>query len=601
MTDLKARAGLRSTDGQRPSRLRAAVKFALPQRKPILVTACLVILGASLSAIEPLILRSVVDGLAGEDGYHSLIVGLGGLTAAALVREGVSSASNWLIWRTRIGLQFNLLEATIGKLQSMPLHVQRSEGVGAIMTRLDRSIQGFTEAISQIAFNVLPAFVFLTSAIWIMLRLDWRLAALVLVFAPLPALVAVRAGPFQASRERTLMDRWARIYSRFNEVLSGIVTVRSFGMEEAEKRRFLNDVADANRIVVRGVAVDCGFGATSNLIIAVARLSAIGGGGLLVLRGEISVGTLFAFLGYVGGVFGPVQGLSGIYQSVSRASASFDQILGIVGFEEQLADAADARDIEVVDGTVNFEDVHFRYGAAGRPLINGLSFSAKAGETVAIVGPSGSGKTTLMALLMRFYDPLSGTIRIDGRDLATIRQSAIRRSIGVVLQDPLLFNDTVRANIAYGKPSASPAEIEAAARAANAHDFIQRLPEGYDSGVGERGGLLSVGERQRITIARALLKNPRILMLDEATSALDAESEVLVGKAVRRLMEGRTTFIIAHRLSTVVDADRILVLKDGRLIESGSHCELMRLNGYYASLVARQQLGFAEPDLPAAA
>jgi ATP-binding cassette subfamily B protein len=225
----------------------------------------------------------------------------------------------------------------------------------------------------------------------------------------------------------------------------------------------------------------------------------------------------------------------------------------------------------------------------------------KPGETVAIVGPSGAGKTTLMAMVMRFYDPVEGVIRLDGRDLRTIKQSSLRRHIGVVLQDPLLFNDSVRANVAYGRPDASTAEIEAAAKAANAHDFILRMPDGYDTMVGERGSLLSIGERQRITIARALLKNPPILVLDEATSSLDAESEELVQAAIEELMRGRTTFVIAHRLSTVVNADRIIVIKEGQIVESGRHAELMRQNGYYASLVRRQHRGQIQNDTESSA
>jgi ATP-binding cassette subfamily B protein len=218
------------------------------------------------------------------------------------------------------------------------------------------------------------------------------------------------------------------------------------------------------------------------------------------------------------------------------------------------------------------------------------------GETVAIVGPSGSGKTTLMALLMRFYDPQKGAIYIDGQDLRELKQSSLRRHIGVVLQDPLLFNDSVRNNIAYGKPQASQAEIEAAAKAANAHAFIQNLPEKYETVVGERGSRLSVGERQRVTIARALIKDPKIIILDEATSSLDAESEMLVQEALERLMKGRTTFVIAHRLSTVVSADKIIVLRNGQISEQGTHEQLMALNGYYASLVKRQTKGLLTND-----
>jgi ATP-binding cassette, subfamily B, bacterial len=220
----------------------------------------------------------------------------------------------------------------------------------------------------------------------------------------------------------------------------------------------------------------------------------------------------------------------------------------------------------------------------------------KAGESIAIVGPSGSGKTTMMALLMRFYDPIEGRILLDGQDLRTLKQSAIRRNIGVVLQDPLLFNDTICANIAYGRPEASMAEIEDAAKAAFAHDFIMRLPEGYNSRVGERGGILSGGGRQRITIARALLKNPPILVLDEPTSALDTESEEGVQSAIDNLMHGRTIFVIAHRLSTVINADRIIVLKEGRIVESGTHAALVRQGGYYASLIRKQSRGLIPND-----
>src|SRR5690606_26236123 len=268
----------------------------------------------------------------------------------------------------------------------------------------------------------------------IMFRLDWRLALLVLAFAPLPALIALKAAPEQVRRERALLDRWSAIYSRFNEVLSGLMIVRSNTMEEVEKQRFLSKVDEANRVVIRGVATDAGYGATSNLVIALARLSAIGVGAWLAIRGEVTVGTVVAFLGYVGGLFGPVQGLSAIYQTLSKASVSLDEIYGILDVQEYLGDSPDAKELAEGRGEVDFEDVSFHYEQAGRPLIDHLDLHVEAGETVAIVGPSGSGKTTLMALLMRFYDPVGGTVRIDGQDLRTLRQSSVRRNIGVVLQ-----------------------------------------------------------------------------------------------------------------------------------------------------------------------
>jgi len=586
---------------ERTRRLHEAVRFAFPQRQAILLIIFLMLMVAALNATEPLVIKLLFDELTAGQRGSVIVYGLAALAGFALLRELMDGVANWLTWRTRIGLQYALLEATVGKLHKMPLRMQRGEGVGAIMTRLDRSIQGFTNAVSLILFNVLPSVIFLVIAIVIMLQLDWRLAIVVLLFTPMPAIIAMWAGPEQTRRERTLLDRWAHIYSRFNEVLSGIIVVRSFAMEDAEKARFLRDVSAANQVVIRGVAIDSGYGAASNLSIAVARLWAVGFGAYLALNGQITIGTVIAFLGYVGGLFAPVQGLSSVYTSLRKAAVSLDEIFGILNVQEHLGDSADAGDIGDVKGDVHFEDVYFRYEQEGRPLLNGISLHVAPGETLAIVGPSGSGKTTLMALLMRFYDPQAGLITIDGRDLRTVRQSSLRSKIGVVLQDPLLFNDTIRANIAYGRPEAGEDDILAAARAAHAHEFIMRLPEGLDTPVGERGGLLSVGERQRITIARALLKNPPVLVLDEATSALDAESEEAVQSAIETLLKGRTTFVIAHRLATVVNADRIIVLKEGRIVESGRHSQLVRQGGYYASLVERQSRGLIPNDIDASA
>ncbi len=353
----------------------------------------------------------------------------------------------------------------------------------------------------------------------------------------------------------------------------------------------------ANAGVRRGVGYDAGVGAAQNLVVASARIAAIAFGGTLVLRGDLSLGALVAFLGYVGGMFAPVQGLTGIYKTMQTASVSLEQVFSILDAQDYLGDAPDAVELGTLRGEVVLEDVKFSYGGdKSRPLIDGISLHVKPGETIAIVGPSGAGKTTLMALLQRFYDPTDGRILLDGHDLRKVKQISMRQQIGVVLQDSLLFNESVRDNIAYGRPNATMAEIEDAAKAANAHNFISRLPEGYDTVVGERGSRLSAGERQRVAIARSLLKDPSILILDEPTSALDAESEQLVQQALNRLMNGRTTFAIAHRLSTVVDADRILVLKEGKIVEQGRHGELLALNGYYASLVRQQTAGLLFPN-----
>jgi ATP-binding cassette subfamily B protein len=576
---------------KRRGRLRRAVGFAFPYRRAVAGILLITTVLAGANAFEPLILKYVFDGLAADQAVRMLLIGIGILVGLGVFREAATALTNWLTWHTRLGLHYALLESTVERLHRMPLSFHRTEGVGAIMTKLDRSIQGFVTAVSQILFNSFPAILYLIISLVIMLRLNWKLAVLTLCFLPLPAIIAAFAGPEQNRRERALLDQWSKIYSRFNEVLSGIITVRSFSMEHAEKDRFLKDVHRANQVVIRGVGIDSGLGAATNLVVTAARIAAIAFGGMLVLQGKVTLGTLVAFLGYVGGLFGPVQGLTTIYQTIQRAYVFLDEIFSILDVQEHLGDAADARELNGVRGEVSFQGIKFRYDENSRPLLHGIDLNVSPGETVAIVGPSGSGKTTLMALLMRFYDPDEGAIFLDGLDLRQLKQRSLREHIGTVLQDPLLFNDTVRNNIAYGRPNASMAEIESAARAANAHDFITHLPEGYETMVGERGSRLSVGERQRVTIARALIKNPPILVLDEATSSLDAESEGLVQEALEHLMKGRTTFVIAHRLATVVNANRIIVLKHGRIAESGSHRELMRCAGYYASLVSRQARG----------
>jgi ATP-binding cassette subfamily B protein len=576
--------------------LRRALRFATPFRGEVLLILFVTLVLAALNAAEPLIFKYIFDDLASKRRMTVLGTGLGLLIGLSIFREIASGYSNWQTWRTRLGLHYALLESTVERLHRMPLSFHRAEGVGAIMTRLDRGIQGFIGGVTQILFNVFPAILYLGISVVVMLRLNWKLTIIVMCFLPVPAAIAALAGPEQNRRERDLLERWSHIYSRFNEVLSGIVTVRSFAMEDTEKKRFLQDVNAANRVVIRGVGIDTGLGAATNLVVAFARVAALALGGMFVIEGRITLGTLLAFLGYVGGLFGPVQGLTGIYQTIQKAYVSLDEIFSILDIQEHLGDAPDAREVEQLKGEVRFEGVKFRYEDRERPILDGIDLEVKAGQTLAIVGPSGAGKTTLMALLMRFYDPQEGSILLDGMDLRALKQRSVRRNIGTVLQDPLLFNDTIRNNIAYGRPEASLEEVERAARAANAYNFIAQMPETFETMVGERGSRLSVGERQRIAIARALLKDPPILVLDEATSSLDAESEAMVQEALDRLMKGRTTFVIAHRLATVVHAGRIIVLKQGKITESGTHDELMRSQGYYSSLVARQTRGLIRND-----
>lgn len=573
-----------------------AVSYLRPHAGGLSTILGLTLVGSLAAAFEPLVLKSVIDALTAGNDARALGLGAAALLGIALLREAITALTSWLTWRTRLRIHHELLDRTVERLHTLPVGFHREHGVGELMTRLDRGIQGFLGALGEIAFNVLPAVVYLVIAAGIMIDLDARLAVIALVFTPVPALLAVRAAPAQSRQERQLMNRWGKIYGRFNEVLSGILTVRSFAMEDYEKRRFLNNVNDANGVVLQGVASQARVSAGQGVAVAFARLSALGAGGWFVLQGECTIGTLMAFQGYFGGLFGPVQGLTGVYRTVRRASVSVEEVYSILDAHDHLGDAPDAHEVSTLRGEVKFERVCFGYRPEQPSILRNIEIDVRPGQRIALVGPSGAGKTTLMALLQRFYDPTSGVIRLDGHDLRKLKQTSVRRNIGVVLQDAILFDDSVRANIGYGVQDARFADVILAAKTAHAHEFIERLPLGYETSVGERGNRLSGGERQRIAIARALLKNPPVLILDEATSALDAESEALVQDALELLVQNRTTFVIAHRLSTVIHADQILVLKDGSIIESGRHEELIRQPGYYASLVARQTRGLLMTD-----
>lgn len=570
--------------------LERALSFIVPHRTIACTLITLTLIISALHAIEPLVMKYILDALSQQNAMTAFIHGIIMLAVLAAARELLAGINNLLSWRIRLRVQFTLLEHCVQKLHRLPLSMIRDEGTGALITRLDRGIHGFVGAITELTFNVLPSVLYLVLAVLFMLHLDWRLTLAMILFVPLPALIASRAAPAQIARERHLLDRWSKIYARFHEVLSGIVTVRSFAMEEQEKKRFLHDVSHTNDVVTRGVRFDSIVGAVQNTVVTSARLAAIGLGALLVIRGEITVGTLIAFLTYVSGLFGPVQGLTSIYRVVQTASVSIKAVFDIIDAEQQVADAPDATEAPSFQGAVTFENVSFRYPNSEKIALSNINLQAVPGETVALVGSSGAGKSSLVVLLQRLYDPGEGSICVDGLDLRTMTQSSLRRQIGIVLQEPVLFNDTIWNNIAYGKPDATQHEIEAAARAANAHTFIQQLPQGYDTVIGERGSMLSGGERQRIAIARAIIKNPPILILDEATSALDAESETLVQEALQRLTQHKTTFVIAHRLSTVVNADKIIVMHEGRIVQVGTHAQLVHQDGPYASLVRKQTM-----------
>lgn len=576
-----------------------SLEFVRPYRRTLIAVTCLALFLAALSAIDPLVMKYLFDQLGAGTGLSKFSLAIAALVILEITRAGLQAWLGVLSWDVRLGVDYTVRERVMGKLNSLPMSFHQEETIGATMNRINAGINGCVTAFCDTAFNLLPTLLYLVLSVAAMLRLEWHMAVAVIVFAPVPALIGAWAAPEQERRERRLVERWNSIYGRFNEVLAGMMTVKGYAMEEEEKRRFLAGVREGNVVVRRGVRTDNYTGTLRSLAATAARLAALAIGGYFVYRGEMTLGTLVAFLGYIGGLFGPVQGLTNTYQTLRRATVSLEAIFNILDADDVVADSPGATDIRPLRGEVEFRSVSFGY-QPGSSVLRNINLKVHSGETIALIGPSGSGKTTMATLLQRFYRVTEGAITIGGVDIRDMTQHSLRSQIGVVFQDAHLFNDTVRANIAYGRPDASQEEVEMVARAAQAHGFITELPEGYDTIVRERGNRLSEGERQRIAIARALLKNPPILILDEATSALDAESEHLIQRALKALLDGRTAFVIAHRLSTVRNADRIVVIKDGEIAEAGNHNELLTQGGYYASLLNKQTSGFFQESERAA-
>jgi subfamily B ATP-binding cassette protein MsbA len=477
-------------------------------------------------------------------------------------------------------------------LQTLSLKYYENHRTGQIVSRVAEDTGALFTLVTGVLVNLLSDSVTVIAVLVMLLWIHWKMALLTLIVLPLFVLNYRTFRKDLRRMSRRHRRNWDRVVGFLHERVSSIRLVKSFSMEERESGRFNRGIDNDSRNFTHLMMHNTLLWVIADLISSVGTLLVLFYGGWLVIRGELSVGMLVAFNTYIGFLYGPIVRLNDLNTTVERAITGLEKIYEILDTPSFVVETADARDLPPINGRVEFRDVSFGY-ETDRKVVNHISLVVEPGKMFALVGPSGGGKTTLVNLLCRFHDVDDGSILIDGLDIRTVRIKSLRRQIGLVMQESVLFSGTLADNIRYGLPEASMQDVIEAAKAANAHDFIAKLPRGYHAAVGERGVKLSGGQRQRIAIARAILKNPRILIFDEATSSLDTKSERLIQEAMERLMRGRTTMVIAHRLSTILKADRIVVVQGGAILEAGSHVDLLKQNGLYRHLY---DLQFQPPE-----
>ncbi|MBT8370392.1 MAG: ABC transporter ATP-binding protein/permease [Deltaproteobacteria bacterium] len=558
-----------------------------PYWKTLIISALLLVARAGLELVPPLFQKEIVDEIITARNLKYLGIIITALIGTYALNQLVQIGDNYVRHALGEKFIFDLRVRLYAYLQKMSLSFFERTSTGELMSRVTNDLSALEHFVTHGSALTAVDLMRLVGGAIILFVLDWRLAALVMIPVPILALAFRHYNTKIRPVYRRVRARLGDINAKLQDNLSGIRVIQAFAREDLEYQRFSAESERYYQARVKGIRYWSIFFPAIRFFSAMGTVVVLGVGSIMVVKGQLSLGTLVAFLAYITSIYEPINRLTEVDNIFQEAIAAGERIFEVLDEITEVKDAPDAVDLPVVQGEMVFDQVHFQYGS-GDQVLHAISFAMAAGEMVALVGPSGAGKTSIANLICRFYDPIKGKVTVDGYNLRKIKLNSLRRQVAVVLQDSFLFNNTVAENMLYGKPDATEDELVAAARAANAHDFITNLPDGYDTELGERGVKLSGGQKQRLALARAILADPRILILDEATSSVDAEAEYLIQQALERVLEGRTALVIAHRLSTIRNADKIIVLDRGRIVEIGNHKELMGQEGLYKQLYQRQ-------------